>query len=129
MKTRGNNKMAKNILVVDDDRQIVSLVTRVLKKNSNYNISVAYNGQDGLDIAKSKYANNQKFDLLISDTIMPVMCGPEFIKEYKNTLDSKIKVFQMSGTEPKIDGVNDYISKPFDINEFYSRVEKLLLSD
>lgn len=121
--------MAKNILVVDDDRQIVSLVTRVLKKNSNYNISVAYNGQDGLDIAKSKYANNQKFDLLISDTIMPVMCGPEFIKEYKNTLDSKIKVFQMSGTEPKIDGVNDYISKPFDINEFYSRVEKLLLSD
>jgi len=120
--------MAKNILVVDDDRQIVSLVTRILERKG-HNVSAAYNGQDGLDIAKSKYANNQKFDLLISDTIMPVMCGPEFIREYKNTLDSKIKVFQMSGTEPKIDGVNDYISKPFDINEFYSKVEKLLLSD
>jgi len=120
--------MAKNILVVDDDRQIVSLVIRILERKG-HNVSAAYNGRDGLDIAKSKYADNQKFDLLISDTIMPVMCGPEFIKEYKNTLDSKIKVFQMSGTEPKIDLADDYISKPFDVAEFYSRVEKLLLSD
>jgi len=121
--------MAKRILVADDERAIVNLAKRALEIKG-YQIDFAYNGKDALDIAKSKYQNNESIDLLISDTDMPVMNGHELIKEIKN-LDNKIKIMQMSGYggNVKSEHADAFLKKPFEIDKFYESVEKLLLSE
>ena len=59
----------KNILIIDDDKDLCSLLERELKKE-NFNIIVCYDGQTGLDAFKT-----QNYQLVILDIMLPVMNG------------------------------------------------------
>ena len=116
------------ILIVDDLRDMRILIGNCLKK-SNYSISSAVNGQDGLNKIKEL-----KPDLIISDWMMPEMTGPELIKELKADPDLAstpvILLTAKSDEESKIIGTeigaDAFLGKPFNFVELSSLVRNLL---
>lgn len=115
-----------HILVVEDDREICQLYSKVLIKNG-YQVTTAANGQEAMEAIEGNY-----FDLIISDIMMPVMNGYELVQALreggfntpvmmitaKDAFDDKRMGF-MSGTD-------DYLVKPVDVNEMLLRVGALL---
>ena len=79
-----------NILIVDDNEIILNTLKFTLE-DTDYNIFVASDGIDGLNLFK-----NNKFNLVITDIIMPKMDGIEFIRQLKK-FDKNIKIIVMSG--------------------------------
>lgn len=112
------------ILVVDDDPNIVRIVTVKLERNG-FRVLSAVNGQDGLDsIAQTRP------ELVLLDVMMPVMDGIEFVEKLKESPDLRtIPVFLLTARGQMEDkknayriGVEDYITKPFSPNEVLERV-------
>lgn len=102
------------VLLVDDDPEIRRFIKDILK--SNFKIKEAHNGQVALDMIKQKTP-----DLIISDVMMPVMGGVEFIKKVKsNELTRHIPIILLSAknsVENQIEGIENgadaYLGKPF----------------
>ena len=110
-----------NILVVDDDKEIVKAIEIYLKKEG-YNILKAYNGEEAL-----KRIEENEIHLIILDIMMPNKDGIETLKEIRK--EKTIPVILLSAKsedEDKIDGLDlgadDYITKPFNIDELVARV-------
>lgn len=109
--------MAK-ILIVEDSDDINRLLCEVLTKEGHTPVS-AFSGTEGL----LRY-QNERFDLVLLDLMLPGKSGTELIREMKETpvivltaideLDSKIKMLTQ--------GAEDYITKPFEIAELLARV-------
>ena len=105
--------MSKKILVVDDEKHIVKIITFNLKRRG-YKTIEACNGLDALD----KF-NNDDIDLIILDVMMPKMTGFELCQKLR--LDEvKIPIIMLTakGQEFDIDkglkyGADDYLTKPF----------------
>lgn len=126
--------MAKKIVVIDDDQEIVNIIKATLK-SKGYNALAAHNGEDGL-----KLVMQENPDLVIVDLRMPVMSGMEVCKrlrkepKYKNLpiivtsaigKDSgKSEEFWKSGLQ-----CDDFLSKPFDPLDLLGRVEFVFRRD
>lgn len=116
---------SNKILVVEDDWDINALLCKILSQNG-YDVRGAYSGSEAkMCIEKSQY------DLIILDLMLPGICGEELIKEIrKNYLMPIIVESAKTTPEDKIGvlkmGADDFISKPFDINEVLARVEAQL---
>jgi len=118
----------KKILIVDDEQDIVESLKFVLETN-DYACYCAYNGEDGLKLAKELVP-----DLMILDVMMPKINGYKISRLLK--YDNKYKdipilmVTARSQEEDKLigeeTGVNEYITKPFDLNEVVSKVKQYL---
>lgn len=114
------------ILLVDDEKQLVSALSAILKQNK-YSVDVAYDGEEGLDLALSGV-----YDLIILDVMMPVKDGFTVLKTLrKNKIDSPVLILSAkTETSDKIDGLNygadDYLTKPFSTEELLARVKALL---
>ncbi|MBP9186887.1 MAG: response regulator, partial [Bacteroidia bacterium] len=67
----------KQILLIDDDELILKVINRILTKEG-YDVKTATNGKDALEMLES-----QKFDLLITDIMMPYSNGYEVISKFK----------------------------------------------
>jgi signal transduction histidine kinase/ligand-binding sensor domain-containing protein/DNA-binding response OmpR family regulator len=117
------------ILLVEDNKPLRKFMRDLLTKD--YNILEAENGK-----AAFKIAQIEPVDLIISDVIMPVMTGTELCSLVKeNIRTSHIPVilltsrssliFKLEGLES---GADDYISKPFNVNEFKLRIKNILSS-
>lgn len=115
-----------NILIADDERNLTAALSEILKRN-NYSVTVASDGETGLDFALSGI-----FDLIILDVMMPKIDGFTVLKIIR---EKKIDVPVMmltakSETANKIGGLNlgadDYITKPFDTDELLARIRALL---
>lgn len=114
------------ILVIDDDDYIRELICTVLK-NEGFSVSEAVNGRDAL-----KKLGEEKIDLCVLDIMMPQMDGYEFCKQVrryyedmpilmltaKSELAQKVKGFEL--------GADDYLTKPFEIDELLVRIKALL---
>lgn len=114
--------MIKNILLVEDDADLRSLV-RDLLKNVGYNVFEAANGQIALRIFTDK-----SVDLIITDIDMPIKNGLELLEEVQ-LIDGAIPVVVMTGgnySERIIlqAGAKAFVQKPF-INEIASIIEKV----
>jgi len=115
-----------HILVVEDDREICQLYSRVLIKNG-YQITTATNGQEALDIMDKTY-----FDLIISDIMMPVMNGYEFVKQLRDSgcITPVMMITAKDAFDDKrmgfLSGTDDYMVKPVDVDEMVLRVGALL---
>ncbi|MEP5765554.1 MAG: ATP-binding protein [Halieaceae bacterium] len=85
------------ILVVEDDTNVATLIDSVLS-TAGYTVSIANCGQSGLSLLQ-----DQHFDLIVSDIVMPGMSGPQMVKE-KEALGNSTPVLFMSGyTDDRLD--------------------------
>jgi|GEM_PF-6214683 len=115
-----------NILVVDDSIENTFLISEVLKMEG-YSIDVAYSGQKALEII----AQDNKFDLIILDIMMPEMNGLEVCQILKSQGETKdipvIFMSSLSDSENIVTGLRaggvDYIAKPFNVDEVLARVK------
>ncbi len=114
------------ILLVDDEKQLVSALSAILKQNK-YSVDVAFDGEEGLDHALSGV-----YDLIILDVMMPVKDGFTVLKTLReNKIDTPVLILSAkTETSDKIDGLNsgadDYLTKPFSTEELLARVKALL---
>lgn len=119
--------MAK-ILIVEDDPTTVQLIEFLLKKN-NFEVLIAYNGVEALQIAKK-----EKLDLILMDVMMPKMDGIEAIEKLKkdeNTRDIPIIILSALGQEMDVMrglqvGASSYIVKPFSPQELLAEINTKL---
>lgn len=114
------------ILIIEDDSPLLELYSIALKKEG-YDTVTAQNGQEAWDILEK-----ESIDLIITDIMMPVMDGYEFVEllrrenpalpvlmiTAKDDFSSKSRGFSL--------GTDDYMTKPIDINEMVLRVKALL---
>lgn len=117
------------VLVAEDNMINQMLVIRILKKQG-FETDVAENGLIALDKHKNKH-----FDVILMDLQMPEMDGYEATRMIRemNTVKKKIPIIAMSAHTIKGEyercielGMNDFISKPFDTNELYEKIYKLV---
>ena len=113
------------VLVVEDDKILAKTIEQIL--SSRYDIDHAYDGEEGL-----LYAEQNIYDIIILDLMMPRMNGYEMLQELrkkkiitpvliltaKDGLDDKLKGFRI--------GADDYIVKPFNKDELIARMEAIL---
>ena len=110
------------ILIVEDEYKLADVIKESLKKEK-YSVDVSNDGEDGLDNALSGIYN-----LIILDVMLPHINGFEILKEIReNEIDSKvIMLTAKSELEDKLNGLNkgadDYITKPFHMEELIARV-------
>lgn len=114
------------ILVADDDKEIVELLS-IYIKNEGYDVIKAYDGKEAL----SKIITNPDIDLLILDIMMPKMDGLEVVRELRK--DSQIPIIMLTAKTTDMDkiqglitGADDYVTKPFNPLEIMARVKSLL---
>lgn len=123
MRWKGKIIMANNnILVIEDDKEINHLLCQSLRSNG-YLSKSAYTGIHGLEMLK-----NEEFEMVLLDIMLPYKSGDVLLKELRTF--SNIPVLVISAketTQSKIDllrlGADDYITKPFDIDEVIARIE------
>lgn len=114
-----------NILMIDDDPKMAGFVVRQLRREG-YEAEVAMNGQEGLDMT----ADLQP-DLLLLDLSMPVMDGLEALRRLREWYEGPIIILSASHEETKkveaLDlGADDYLTKPFGVQELMARVRSAL---
>lgn len=112
---------SRKILVIDDEPQITRVLRRSLVAH-RYDIRVASDGESGLDLF-----HDWKPDLVITDLSMPEMSGIEVCREIRKISEIPIIVLSVKGEErTKVEaldaGADDYITKPFGMNELLARV-------
>lgn len=120
-----NSEAKKNILVVDDEAQI----TRVLKtslSSQGYGIRTAADGEEALQVIQEWSP-----DLIITDLRMPNMNGLELCREVRKESRVPIIVLSVKGEETiKVQaldaGADDYVTKPFSMNELTARIRAAL---
>ena len=108
-----------NILIIDDDPHINSIVSKVLK-DEGYTVSQAFSGTEALMVLK-----NEKPDLILLDLMLPGLSGEELLPQIKNV--PVIVVSAKADVTNKVDlllgGAADYVTKPFDMNELLARIK------
>lgn len=114
------------ILVVEDRESLALQIKNVLE-SEGYQVEVAFDGRDGLDLAQA-----EDYDLAILDILLPKMNGLQILTEIrrqclklpvllltvKNLVEDKVKGLDA--------GADDYLTKPFAIPELLARVRSLL---
>lgn len=116
----------ETILIVEDNQDVRNLIRQGLQ--AHYNILEASTGKEGVDIAC-----NQNIDLVVSDVMMPVMNGIELCHLLKNDeLTSHIPIILLTARadhESKLEGLrtgaDDYVVKPFNMQELQARIVNL----
>ena len=120
--------MAKRILIVDDEVQLVEMVKMRLEA-AGYEIISAYDGQEGFDKAKK-----DRPDLIILDLMLPKMDGYKVCGLLKNDARySKIPIIMFTARVQEEDvrlgkdlGAEEYMTKPFEPKILLSKIKELL---
>lgn len=122
---RRRKRMGKNILVVDDEKEIADFVELYLK-NENFNVYKFYNGKEVLQCIKE-----HNIDLAILDVMLPDIDGFTLLNEIRKTYTFPVVMLTAkTGSMDKINGLtlgaDDYIEKPFEPLELMARVKAQL---
>jgi len=112
----------EKILIVDDEKPIVDILTYNLKKEG-YRTIEAYNGEDAV-----RMALEEKPDLILLDVMLPKMDGFSVCRQVRETLS--IPILMLTAKEDEVDkivglelGADDYITKPFSVRELVARIK------
>lgn len=115
-----------NILLVDDDIDLTELLSELLSLEG-FDVHTVHNGQDALNKLEQ-----QTYDLVLLDVMMPVLNGTETLKRIRqNSYSLPVLMFSARGNE--IDrvlglelGADDYLPKPFNDRELVARIKAIL---
>ena len=114
-----------NILLVDDEDSIQKLLTYPLERDG-FRVVAARDGEEAL-----LRFSEQTFDLVVLDIMLPRLDGLEVCKRLR--AESSVPIIMLTARDDELDkvlglelGADDYITKPFSIREFRSRVRALL---
>lgn len=115
----------RNVLVVDDESQITRVLRTTLSARG-YTVRTAGDGDEALEVMR-----NWTPDLVITDLSMPNMSGLELCRRIRAKFQVPIIVLSVRGEEKtKVDaldsGADDYVTKPFNMNELTARVRASL---
>ncbi len=117
--------MAEKILIVEDDTRIARFIELELK-HEGYEVDIAYDGRVGLD-----KAINGDVDLVILDLMLPLLSGIEVLRRIRKTSD--MPVIMLTAKDDVSDkvvgldsGADDYVTKPFAIEELLARIRVAL---
>ena len=119
----------RKVLLVDDYEGVLSLVHATLRNDERYQILLARDGEEALDIARL-----EKPDLVFMDVMMPKMDGYSVCRELKDDPDtSQIKVVLLTALDKEFSrdkgmeaGAVDYITKPFSPIALLEKVDDIL---
>lgn len=116
-----------NILVIEDDNDINGLLKDILT-NEGYTVDSAFSGTEGKLLFDY---NKEKYDLIFLDLMLPGMTGEELLSYIRKISDTPVIVVSAKSLQKgKVDvlklGADDYIIKPFDIDELIIRAVNLL---
>lgn len=119
------SKNGASILVVDDEREIVRALYRALKAHG-YNVHTASNGEEAVEAAATL-----RPDLVLLDLLLPGMSGLEVCRRVRAASNVPIIVLSVKDAErDKVEaldlGADDYVAKPFGIEEVLARVRVAL---
>jgi len=118
----------KKVLVADDDRNVLYLISEVLAKG-NYEVAQAVNGDHALKLARETHP-----DLIVLDVMMPGLDGLGVLRLLKDdpaTRDIKVVVISAK-TKPQdvekgmAEGADAYLTKPFKVAELTATINKVL---
>jgi two-component system response regulator MprA len=115
-----------HILIVDDDRRLTSALQRTLTY-AGYQVSLAFDGEEALAFARKKLA-----DLVILDLMLPGIDGLQVCRRLRQA-DDNVAVLMLTARDAVKDrvsgletGADDYLVKPFALDELLARVKALL---
>ncbi len=115
-----------NILVIEDEINVAGFIKKGLEDHLHY-VRVAHDGATGVEIA-----SRETFDMIILDVILPHLNGWEVCQKLRNELKLSTPILMLtalSSTENVIRGLNegadDYLSKPFKLEELIARLHAL----
>ena len=121
-----NNYLNKKILLVDDDRSIVTLIETILHKDGYNNVLKAYTGQE----AVIKVKDNDP-DIIVLDVMLPDFDGYEICKQIREK--SMVPIIFLSAKSEETDklisyalGGDEYITKPFSPRELLAKISAML---
>ena len=110
------------ILIAEDDRELRQLFSHVLIKNG-YTVKGVSNGKEALDVMENDY-----YDMIITDIMMPVMDGYEFVRQLREA-GNTTPVLTITAKDAFDDmrmgflsGSDDFMVKPINVNEMVLRV-------
>ena len=119
----------RKVLLVDDDAELVELMTKVLEEDGRFEVRIAGNGFDAGMMVKE-----YRPDLIVLDVMLPDINGKEVCHRVRadSTLED-VRILCISGMieedkvqELRLSGADDFLHKPFDIEELIDRMCSLL---
>ncbi|HXF69701.1 MAG TPA: response regulator transcription factor [Thermoflexus sp.] len=116
---------AKKILIIEDDAELARFLAWQLEQSA-YEVSIAYNGQEGLNLLRS-----QNPDLVLLDLMLPEMDGWEVLQAIRSSEETPVIIISALGAESDIvrgleSGADDYLVKPFGPRQLIARVQAVL---
>ena len=121
--------MKKKILVIDDEEYLLELTQRLLR-SSGYEVITLANGTNALNLIKKELPH-----LVLMDLLMPDKDGSEICQEMKSDaaihhipviLTTGQMLDQSEYSDKESIGADDYLMKPFEIDDLLTKIEKLL---
>jgi two-component system phosphate regulon response regulator PhoB len=120
---------SKKILIVEDERDVVDLLTMQLRKAGGFSVSIAEDGAEAL-----KRARSEAPALIVLDLMLPRMSGLEVCKALKNDSSTRqIPIIMLTAKAEEVDrilglefGADDYVTKPFSPREMLLRIKAIL---
>ena len=114
-----------SILVIEDDENINGLLCNILKRNG-YKVQSTLNGWEGYELAM-----NNDYSLILMDLMLPMKSGEEILRELREKKNTPVIVLSAKNeVYNRIEllrlGADDFICKPFDIDEVSLRIEAVL---
>ena len=113
------------VLIIEDDEKINSLLCNILKQ-SGYEVETALNGWDGYELAM-----NLEYSLILMDLMLPMKSGEEILRELRVRKNTPVIVLSAKNAVNNRNellrlGADDFICKPFDIDEVLLRIDAVL---
>lgn len=115
------------VLIIDDDKDLCTLIKKCLEQEK-LSVSIAHGGATGLCLIDEE---KESYFLVILDVMMPDMNGFQVLQKIRETSNVPVLMFTAKdGEEDKVFGLrmgaDDYLTKPFSINELMARVNSLI---